>query len=94
MCDLALDEGGSVRTGKDFQHFEGEVLCFNRKGKSSMVWNIELRLGWEGELKDDAGATVTKGKGKLSVYELSEEALEDGRVSLLSQHESNEETFI
>eukprot|EP01043_Picozoa_sp_COSAG02_P043432 COSAG02_NODE_3782_length_6235_cov_21.044817_3_plen_357_part_00 len=78
VCDLALDESGAVKTSKDFQHFEGEVLCFNRKGKSSMVWNIELRLGWEGELKDASGTTVTKGKGKLSVYELSEEALEDG----------------
>ena len=80
VCGLALDESGEglIKTAKDFQHFEGEVLCFNRKGKSSMVWNIELRLGWEGVLKDAAGAAVTKGKGKLSIYELSEEALEDG----------------
>ena len=78
MCGLALDESGGVKTAKDYQFFEGEVLCFNRKGKQSMVWNIELRLGWTGELKDASGATIAKGNGVLSVYELSEEALEDG----------------
>lgn len=42
-----LDDDDFIKLGKEFDHFDGTVLLFNRKGKSGIVYNIEIRCGPE-----------------------------------------------
>lgn len=72
MCNQPLEEGCPVST-KGFDHCDGTVLLFNRKGKTGTVCNLDIRLKWAG--KNAAGK---KSKGKINVDEISQEAHEDG----------------
>ena len=79
ICGNNLDgDTGHIKFGKDFDHWEGDVLLFNRKGKQTLVYNLEIRIKWTGKVVGADGQELAKGSGKISIYELSEEALEDG----------------
>lgn len=73
FCSASLDGQGCIVLGGVFEHFDGTVLLFNRKGKSGIVYNIEVRLSWTANLGSGA-----RGNGTMLVHEISEEALEDG----------------
>lgn len=78
ICGKALDEAGLLTFAKDIDHWEGDVLFFNRKGKQTVVYNLEIRMKWKGYIVDGEGTQLAKGSGKVSIYELSEEALDEG----------------
>ena len=78
LCEQPLDETGLITFAKDIDRWDGDVLMFNRKGKQSVVYNLEVTMKWSGKIKDAEGKTLVRAKGAVSIYELSEEALEDG----------------
>eukprot|EP01052_Picozoa_sp_SAG31_P028427 SAG31_NODE_2745_length_5147_cov_20.624604_2_plen_287_part_00 len=80
LCLFYWWSGAPPKLGKAFDHFDGTVLLFNRKGKSGIVYNVELRLPWVADFTDiTAGpAAGLRGHGALVVHEISDEALEEG----------------
>ena len=52
---------------------EGEAYINNRKGKSILVYELDVKVDWEGKILDDSGNTIDSTTGSLSMPYISEE---------------------
>jgi len=70
---------------------EGDMNIFNRKGKAKFIFDVQLKLGWEGELKETVkdGEEEKKitGKGTIHVDDISNES--KWKISVKMENETN-----
>jgi len=62
----------------------------SRKQKKFPLYELELKLKWEGQLWDDAGKTKTEAKGKITIPDLSEETYDDLEMTVTCDEETAE----
>ena len=58
----------------------GEASINNRKGRTFLIYEIEMKLKWAGELVDGDGKTLESGSGSLTLPDVSAESLDDLEV--------------
>ena len=58
----------------------GEATVNNRKGRTFLIYELEMKLKWEGELLDADGKTLETGKGSINIPDVSAESLDDLEV--------------
>ena len=54
----------------------GEASINNRKGRTFLIYEIEMKLKWAGELVDGDGKTLESGSGSLTLPDVSAESLD------------------
>lgn len=55
----------------------GEASVNNRKGRTFIIYELEMKLKWEGELRDAEGTVLEKGSGSYRLPDVSAESLDD-----------------
>ena len=60
---------------------KGECSIFNRKGKSFLIYELEVKLKWDGELRDADGACLDVAKGSMKLPDVSAESIDDLEVT-------------
>jgi hypothetical protein len=55
----------------------GEASVNNRKGRTFLIYELEMKLKWEGELRDTEGKVLEKGSGSFKLPDVSAESLDD-----------------
>lgn len=55
----------------------GEASVNNRKGRTFLIYELEMKLKWEGELRDEEGAVLESTKGTIKLTDVSAESLDD-----------------
>ena len=58
----------------------GEASVNNRKGRTFLIYELEMKLKWEGELRDLEGKVLESGKGSYRLPDVSAESLDDLEV--------------
>ena len=58
----------------------GEASVNNRKGRTFIIYELEMKLKWSGELVDASGATLESASGSLTLPDVSAESLDDLEV--------------
>ena len=56
---------------------KGECSVNNRKGRTFLIYELEIKLKWEGELKDDAGVSTASTKGSLKFPDVTSTDIDD-----------------
>ena len=59
---------------------KGEASVNNRKGRTFLIYELEMKLKWDGELRDSDGNVVESGKGSIRLPDVSAESLDDLEV--------------
>jgi hypothetical protein len=55
----------------------GEASVNNRKGRTFLIYQLEMKLKWEGELHGVDGVLLEKCKGSIKLVDVSAESLDD-----------------
>lgn len=56
---------------------KGECSVNNRKGRTFLIYELEIKLKWEGELKDEAGVSTASTKGSLKFPDVTSTDIDD-----------------
>lgn len=69
-----------------------EVTIFNRKGKLKSLYEIKLKMNWEGEMKDQENKKIgSVEKGEIIVTDIDQDQeIDDFQVKLTPLKDSNE----
>jgi len=67
----------------------GNVTVQSRKQKKFPLYELELKLKWEGQLWNDDGKTIVEAKGHISIPDLSEETYDDLEMTVVCEDESD-----
>ncbi|CAD7698022.1 unnamed protein product [Ostreobium quekettii] len=62
---LDATEGGTGATTTEVKSVKGEAFVNQRKGKMIVSYELEMRIGWAGEVRDAEGGVAAKGKGTV-----------------------------
>jgi len=89
LCDIVVKEDTrlAVKVLK-LDTITGEVSLQSRKQRKFALYELDLKVKWEGQLFDDEGKTAEETKGTLRIEDLSEESLDDLPVELTCDDES------
>jgi len=76
---VAMDEGSSRGWCKitSLEKMKGDVTVQSRKQKKFPLYELEIKLKWEGQLWDENGKTTAEAKGHIKIPDLSEETYDD-----------------
>jgi len=64
------------------------VTVQSRKQKKFPLYELEIKLKWEGQLWDDSGKVVTEAKGHIKIPDLSEETYDDLEMTVICDDET------
>ena len=64
---------------------KGDCSVNNRKGRTFLIYELEIKLKWEGELRDEAGAVVETTKGSMKLPDVSATEIDDLEVEFESK---------
>ena len=59
---------------------KGESSVNNRKGRTFLIYELEIKIKWEGELHDADGGVLESAKGSMKLPDVAAEALDDLEV--------------
>jgi len=86
----ALDDAtGSCKITK-VDSITGEVSLQSRKQRRFALYELDIKLKWEGQLFDAEGKTAHETKGTLRIEDLSEETLDDIPCEVTCDDEAGE----
>jgi len=68
----------------------GDVTVQSRKQKKFPLYELEIKLKWEGQLWDEEGKVVAEAKGLITIPDLSEETYDDLEMTVVCDEETNE----
>merc|ERR1719231_238471 len=85
-----MDEGSSSGWCKmtKLEKCTGDVTVQSRKQKKFPLYELEIKLKWEGQLWDESGKTVAEAKGHVTIPDLSEETYDDLEMTVVLDEES------
>lgn len=63
----------------------GEASVNNRKGRTFIIYQLEMKLKWKGDLVGEDGATKESASGSLKLPDVSAESLDDLEVEFETQ---------
>ena len=64
----------------------GEATVNNRKGRTFIIYELEMKIKWEGEVLDADGKTIESSKGSINLPDVSAESLDDLEVEFQTNH--------
>ena len=89
---VAMEEGSSsgwCKTTK-LEKCTGDVTVQSRKQKKFPLYELEIKLKWEGQLWDADGKVKCEASGHVTIPDLSEETYDDLEMTVTLEEESNE----
>ena len=87
---VGMEEGSSsgwCKTTK-LEKCTGDVTVQSRKQKKFPLYELEIKLKWEGQLWDEQGKVVAEAAGHISIPDLSEETFDDLEMTVVLDDES------
>jgi len=87
---VAIDEGSSsgwCKTTK-LEKCTGDVTVQSRKQKKFPLYELEIKLKWEGQLWDADGKVCAEASGQIKIPDLSEETYDDLEMNVLLDDET------
>ena len=87
---VAMEEGSAKGWCKitALDKMSGDVTVQSRKQKKFPLYELEIKLKWEGQLWDDSGKVVTEAKGHIKIPDLSEETYDDLEMTVICDDET------
>jgi len=64
---------------------KGDCSVNNRKGRTFLIYEFEVKIKWEGETRDEAGAVVETTKGSMRLPDVSATEIDDPDVEFESK---------
>eukprot|EP00322_Chrysochromulina_rotalis_P031525 CAMPEP_0115886126 /NCGR_PEP_ID=MMETSP0287-20121206/31038_1 /TAXON_ID=412157 /ORGANISM="Chrysochromulina rotalis, Strain UIO044" /LENGTH=430 /DNA_ID=CAMNT_0003342583 /DNA_START=102 /DNA_END=1391 /DNA_ORIENTATION=- len=58
----------------------GEASVNNRKGRTFIIYELEMKIKWSGDLVDGDGSTLESGSGSMKLPDVSAESMDDLEV--------------
>jgi len=89
---VAMDEGSSsgwCKTTK-LEKCSGDVTVQSRKQKKFPLYELEIKLKWEGQLWDEDGKVKAEGSGHVKIPDLSEETYDDLEMTIVLDDEKKD----
>merc|ERR1719502_678331 len=85
-----MDEGSSSGWCKttSLDKCAGDVTVQSRKQKKFPLYELELKIKWEGQLWDAEGKVVAEGSGFIKIPDLSEETYDDLEMTVVLDDET------
>jgi len=84
----ALEEPAGTCKITKLDKMSGDVTVQSRKQKKFPLYELELKLKWEGQLFDDKGKVTAEAAGHIKIPDLSEETYDDLEMSVVCDEES------
>jgi len=87
---VAIEEGsgqGWCKTTK-LEKCTGDVTVQSRKQKKFPLYELEIKLTWEGQLWDENGKVCAEAKGHIKIPDLSEETYDDLEMTIVCDEET------
>merc|ERR1719217_1817945 len=66
----------------------GDVTVQSRKQKKFPLYELEIKIKWEGQLWDENGKVATEAKGHVKIPDLSEETYDDLELTVVCDEET------
>ena len=64
---------------------KGDCSVNNRKGRTFLIYEFEVKIKWEGETRDEAGAVLETTKGSMRLPDVSATEIDDPEVEFESK---------
>ena len=58
----------------------------NRKGRTFLIYEFEVKIKWEGETRDEAGAVLESTKGSMRLPDVCATEIDDPEVEFESEN--------
>merc|ERR1719478_1406939 len=85
-----MEEGSSsgwCKTTK-LEKCTGDVTVQSRKQKKFPLYELEIKIKWEGQLWDAEGKVIAEGAGHVKIPDLSEETYDDLEMTVVLDDEA------
>jgi len=89
---VAMDEGSSSGWCKttSLEKCAGDVTVQSRKQKRFPLYELEIKIKWEGQLWDENGKVKTEAAGHIKIPDLSEETFDDLEMTVVLDDEKKD----
>ena len=64
---------------------KGDCSVNNRKGRTFLIYEFEIKIKWEGEVRDEAGVVLETTKGTMRIPDVSATEIDDLEVEFESK---------
>ena len=65
---------------------KGDCSVNNRKGRTFLIYEFEVKIKWEGETRDEAGAVLESTKGSMRLPDVCATEIDDPEVEFESEN--------